>query len=258
MDSMVLLIVGLFVVGMGFSLWALLFPDAWMRVDRVTWGWMLKDGYDTELSESGRSWIRIRGVIGILATLIACGVLFSIHAGSIARQEALEEQQAREEELRDTAGAWGAGGDGLRVRIPTGGAPSDSIAPEEIAATVAGFQPVQDDGASPEYLRELPVFRTGNDLVMREDELAAVFTSADLLLGTTSVCDVSSVLVTSEADRVILDVVYASTTSFRVTLTCTRRSIGSVDLTPIDLPEPLGDRTVVMADGTPLPEIRTP
>lgn len=255
MDSSVLLIAGLFVVGMGFSLWALLGPDSWMRVDRVTWGWMLKGGYDTELSESGRTWIRIRGVIGIVATLIACGVLLSLHADANARADAAEQQQAREEQRRDAAEAWGAIGDGIRVRIPTGGAPSDSIAPEEIAATVAGFQPVQDDGASPAYLRELPVFRTGYDLVTREDELAAVFTSVDLLLGTASVCDVSTVVVTSEEDRVVLDVVYASTVAFGTSFTCTQRSIGDVDLTPIDLPEPLGDRAVVLADGTALNEI---
>lgn len=33
------------------------------------------------------------------------------------------------------------------------------------------------------------------------------------------------------------------------------RSAGDVDLTPIDLPEPLGDRAVVLADGTTLKEI---
>lgn len=255
MDSGLLYIIGLFVVGMGFSLWALLRPDSWMRVDRVTWGWMLKGGRDAELSDGGRTWIRIRGVIGILVTVIACGVLLSLRADAIGRADASDQQRTREEQRQQVAEAWGAAGDGIRVLVPTGGAASDSIASEEVASTITGFQVVQDDGASPEYLRELPVFRNGDELVMRKDELATVFAGVDLLIGTTSVCDVSKVIVTSEPDRVVLDVVYATTASYGGSFTCTQKSIGNVGLTPVDLPEPLGDRTVALADGTVLTEI---
>lgn len=258
MESGLIWIIVLFVVGMGFSLWALLAPDAWMHVDRLSWGWMFRGGRDAELSDSGRAWIRIRGVIGIIATLVACGMLLGLRAESIARVDAAEQQQATDERLRAAAGAWGANGGSLRIALPTGGAPDGTITPEEVPATIVGFAPVTDDGSAPSYLRDLPMFRSTLDLVTRDDDREEIYRTTDLVIGTHSPCEVSAVVVTPEDDRVVLEVVYAATVAYNFSLTCTTRSISTADLVPIDLDEPLGDRVVELADGTRLPEITEP
>lgn len=266
MDQPLIFIIGLFVVGMGFSLWALLRPDSWMRVDRASWGWMFRGGRDLELSDSGRAWIRFRGVIGIGATLLACGMLFSLWSDDRARDEATEQRAQRDATLDDVAEAWGtihSFGGGLRIVLPTVGPAAPALTPADLAATVAGYQPVTRDGAEPAYLAELPLFEddsspSGSSLVTGESARALALESVDLVVGTTSMCDVGEIAAVYEDDRVVLDVVYAETAAYGVALDCVKDSVGSVTLTPVRLPGPVGDRAVQLVDGTAVREIHTP
>ncbi|MFK4761946.1 hypothetical protein ACI3KS_13495 [Microbacterium sp. ZW T5_45] len=253
MESGLIWIIVLFVVGMGFSLWALLAPDAWMHVDRLSWGWMFRGGRDAELSDSGRAWIRIRGVIGIIATLVACGMLLGLRAESIARVDAAERQQATEERLRAAAGLWGS--TDLRIMLPAGG-DIEPLTSEEIAATVVGFAPVTGAGSSPSYFKDLAAFRTVMDLVTDQSEIDEIHESTDLVIGTLSPCQVGTAsVVSSDDDRVVVDLRYSATVMFNTQMSCMITWGRSVDLIPIDLGEPLDGRSVHLVDGTELVEI---
>lgn len=253
------------------SVWSLVNPDGQWRFSRRFAAWQFRNGHEIELSYAGRQSVRLRGLIGVLGSLLALGLVLALW---VQHEQRIADSRARTEQKAFTAAVtelWSPGDATARlvsVLVDEVPEPLDEINPDTAAGSIVGFQVVRSAGQDPAYLSEIhgtTQERQGSGFLTKQQvRQSGVLTRADLIVGIEGVCDVESISAESDAETVTIRIdrapsdlmsLYRNGREFEPG-TCERRVAGtSITLIPIDLPGPVGERQVLLPDGSPMREI---
>ncbi|MFC4224775.1 hypothetical protein [Lysinibacter cavernae] len=239
-------------------------------MSRLVTGWQFRDGNEIELSDAGRTVLRVRGMIGVVAMLVASGIILSLWAQHEQSEAAREAETARAEFQQQVDDLWGNGGTNVSTKIliddvlPATGEPNEDTAG---SSAVVGYQVVQDSGTSPAYLQRVPGWKqrgSADTALAMNRERDALLSRADLVIGVTTRCDVSGLSVESDPERVIIRIdrvpselvrQYSNGVGMDAGYCAKSGPFDPIALVPIDLPEPLGNRAVMLPDGSAVAEL---